>query len=205
MSSNGIADVGRTLLLLLQDGMKDMVPNANQIVLHSPAEIVASNIRLTLFLYNILENPYMRYQNGMLPTTAAYKLPPLVLDLHYMLTAYSAAQNLTERTLEEHQLLGRAMSVLHNHASLGGAALQGSLTGSEQELRVTLDPVPVPELSDIWTAFSDNNLRPSVCYVVSPLIILPEPAAPSPARTVDTRIFKFAAPMNVIAQEDDDA
>ncbi|MFC4808129.1 DUF4255 domain-containing protein [Paenibacillus sp. GCM10023250] len=204
MSSNGIADVGKTLLLLLQDGMKDMVPN-EQIVLHSPAEIVASNIRLTLFLYNILENPYMRYQDGILPTTSAYKLPPLVLDLHYMLTAYSSAAILTDRTIEEHQLLGRAMSVLHNHASLGGDVLQESLADSEQELRVTLNPVTVPELSDIWTAFSDNNLRPSVCYVVSPLVILPEPAAPAPAKTVETRMFKFTAPMQLIAQKDDDA
>ncbi|NBD22305.1 DUF4255 domain-containing protein [Paenibacillus glycinis] len=204
MSANGIADVGKTLLLLLQDGMKDMVPH-DQIVLHSPAEIVASNIRLTLFLYNILENPYMRYQEGLLPKTEAYKLPPLVLDLHYMLTAYSAAAILTERTIEEHQLLGRAMSVLHNHASLAGAVLQGSLAEREQELRVTLNPVTVPELSDIWTAFSDNNLRPSVCYVVSPLVILPEPAAPEPAKTVETRRFKFAAPINSIVQKDGDA
>ncbi|UVI27376.1 DUF4255 domain-containing protein [Paenibacillus spongiae] len=205
MSSKAISDVGDTLLQLLQTEMADLIPNPNHIVLHSPAGIVESNVRLSLFLYNLLENSYMRYQDSILPTDANYKLPPLILDLHYMLTAYSAAETLTERTMEEHQLLGRAMSVLHNHASLGGAELKGSLAGSDQDLRITLNPVSVPEISDIWTAFSDNNLRLSVCYVVSPLIILPDPLTVGPAKTVDTRVFKFAAPVQLLAQKDDDA
>lgn len=196
MSTNVIADVGDTLIKLLQREMADMVTVPSSIALHSPAELAGSTTRLTLFLYNVLENPYMRYQDGIFPQDVSFKLPPLILDLHYMLTAYSSLEDLTDRTLEEHRLLGRAMSILHNHASLRGADQQGDLAGGEQDLRITLNPVTVSELSDIWTAFTNLNLRPSVCYIVSPLIILPEPLEEAPAERVKKMELKFAAPLH---------
>ncbi|WP_158560878.1 DUF4255 domain-containing protein [Paenibacillus contaminans] len=171
MSGTAIADVGSTLIKLLRDKLDDLSPDS--IKLHSPADLteVATPTRLTLFMYNVLENPYMRFQDTSFPQEGPFRMPPLVLDLYYMLTAYSTASDLTERTLEEHEILGRAMSVLHDNASLGDESLQGGLAGSDQNLRITLNPVMVPELSDIWTAFSSLNLRPSVCYIVSPLQI----------------------------------
>jgi len=191
LSGNAIADVGATLIKLLRDNLTDLT--SNSIALHSPADLTeSSTTRLTLFLYNVMENPYMRLQDMPLPQQGPIPAPPLVLDLHYMLTAYSQLPDLTDRTLEEHQILGRAMKVFHDHATLGGAELQGGLAGNEQNLRITLHPMTVPELSDIWSTFKNLNLRPSVCYVVSPLSILSDRM--NNATRVKEKIIKFGNP-----------
>ncbi|MGH7807136.1 MAG: Pvc16 family protein, partial [Thermodesulfobacteriota bacterium] len=87
-----VADVGETLVTLLGDNMSDLI-NPNSIVLLSPAEVEDQNIRLTLFLYSIMDNSHLKNQemHNISPTQLGY--PPLTLDLYYLLTAHSPAQN----------------------------------------------------------------------------------------------------------------
>jgi hypothetical protein len=165
-----IADAGSTLLKLLQEHMVDMI-NPSSIGLQSPAELTGPNTRLTLFLYNIMENPFMSNQESRSWGTGQLQAPPLVLDLYFMLTAHSSVQDLTERTLEEHRILGRAMKVMYDHSIIEGPDLQGGLTAGDEKLRIKLNSLSLSELSEIWSSFSDHNLKPSVCYVVSPVSI----------------------------------
>jgi hypothetical protein len=131
------------------------------------------NIRLTLFLYGVGENPHLKNQDFPEPDPYRIQYPPLTLDLYYILTTYASTQvpDLTERTLEEHRILGRAMRVLYDNAILRGTILQGRLAGRDEELRVTLNPLSLDELNKIWTSFPNRSYRPSVGYLVTPAAI----------------------------------
>jgi hypothetical protein len=167
-----IAAAGETLIGLLRENMNDLI-SPESITLLSPADVQGQNIRLTLFLYNILENPHLKNQGMPDVDPSKYKYPPLVCDLYYLLTTYASSQipDLTERTLEEHRILGRAMSIFYDNSILSGSIMRGSLSGSEEELRVTLNSLSLDDLNRIWTSFPNCSYRPSVSYLVTPAVI----------------------------------
>ncbi len=167
-----IADIGDTLINLLKDNMSDLI-NPDMIVLLSPAEVEGQNIRLTLFLYSIVENPYLKNREGIDLHPDGLQYPPLTLDLYFLLTTYASTQipDLTERTLEEHRILGRAMRIFYDHPVLRGSGLRGGLAGTPDELRIILNPLSLDDLNKIWTSFPNRHYRPSVSYIVTPAMI----------------------------------
>ncbi|MBU7005783.1 DUF4255 domain-containing protein [Phosphitispora fastidiosa] len=176
-----IADVGETLIKLLRDNMSDLV-NPDSIDLLSPADVEGHSIRLTLFLYSVSENAYLKNREVLQEHLSGLRQPPLTVDLYYILTTYAANQipDLTERTLEEHRILGRAMRVLYDNPILRGSVLQGNLTGVDEEFRITLNSLSMEELNKIWTSFPTSHYHPSVGYLVTPVAI-------DSARTVETQ------------------
>ncbi|HEX3034026.1 MAG TPA: DUF4255 domain-containing protein [Thermodesulfobacteriota bacterium] len=166
-----IADVGETLITLLRDNMSDLIPSPDSIVLLSPADVEDQSIRLTLFLYSVIENPHLKNQEmrNISPTQLGY--PPLTLDLYYLLTAYAstAIPDRTERTLEEHRILGRAMRIFYDNTILGGTILKGSLAGTDEEIRVVFNPMSLDDVNKIWTTFQELPYRLSVSYLVTPV------------------------------------
>lgn len=165
-----IADVGESLIRLLHLNMDDLV-NPSSIVLLSPAEVEGQDVRLTLFLYNVTENPYLKNQETQQEAPGQLLSSALHLYLYYMLTTYASNQitDRTERTLEEHRILGRAMRVLHDNAVLKGSVLQGSLAGSSDEFRICLHPMSLEDQNRIWSAFPNRSFRASIGYLVSAL------------------------------------
>src|SRR5574344_2860264 len=123
MSDTAIANVGETLVELLRENMQDLIP-ADSIALVSPGEIEGKdNIRLSLFLYHVEENIHLKNQEMEKIGSSVLKAPPLAVDLYYMLTSYpsSGIQDRTERTEDEHSILGRAVQVLHDNPFLTGS------------------------------------------------------------------------------------
>lgn len=172
MSDYGaIADVGETLIGLLRDNMEDLIPK-DSIILASPGEIDAKdNVRLSLFLYQIIENAHLKNQMQVTyPSKITF--PPQFLELYYMLTSHvsSAEQDKTEKALEEHRVLGRALQVLHDNSILSGSLLKGTLDKSD-ELHITLTSLSLDDLTKIWTTFAGKPFKSSVCYVVTPVRI----------------------------------
>jgi len=162
MSDTAIADVGEILITLLQDNMG--IP-PDTIMLISPGEIEANdNVRLSLFLYQVIENPYMKNQEMQKIDSSYLKYPPLTLELYYMLTAHPASgiPDRTERTREEHSILGMAMRIIYDYSIL---------TFSDYELRITLNPMSLDDMTKIWTTFQDRPFRASACYLVTPVYI----------------------------------
>jgi len=162
MSESAIADVGEILITLLKDNMG--IP-PDTIMLISPGEIEANdNVRLSLFLYQVIENPYMKNQEMQKIDSAHLGYPPLTLELYYMLTAHPAAgiPDRTERTKEEHGILGKALQIIYNSSILAF---------SDYELRITLNPMSLDDMTKIWTTFQDRPFRPSACYLVTPVYI----------------------------------
>lgn len=168
-----IADVGETLIDLLREKMQDLV-NPSSIILASPGEIEAQDSpRLCLFLYQVIESPYLKGQEMQALNSTTMKYPPLTLDLYYMLTSYGSPQiaDRTERTIEEHTVLGRTMNILYDNAILRGSVLRGSLAGTGEELKVTFHPIPIDDLNKLWNSFPDKPLKLSVYYMVTPVKI----------------------------------
>ncbi|ODA40658.1 DUF4255 domain-containing protein [Desulfosporosinus sp. BG] len=163
------ADIGQTLIKLLRDNMKDLNMNENSIVLCSPAD-VTDDISLSIFLYQVVENSDMRNQDMFELGPDRLQYPPLYLDLYYLLTTYSKA-DLASRSLEEHRILGKAMSILHDHVVLSGPALQGGLAGKHDEFRISMNTLSLDDANKLWSTFTNKQFRPSVSYLVTPVAV----------------------------------
>lgn len=167
-----IADVGTTLIELLGENMPDI---KDSIMLISPGEIEATdNVLLSLFLYQINENTFMKNQNMRMSVSPQWeKNPPLHLDLYYILTSHpSEIPDKTERTKQQHSILGRAMQVLYDNSIIRKELLRGTLNQSEEdELHLTICPLNLDDITKIWTTFQDKTYKTSVCYLVTPVKI----------------------------------
>lgn len=165
--SSAIRDVGETLLELLRSNL-NLQPD--EIALLSPAEAQQHGVRLTLFLYSIA--PVAELRNDMeipgMPGQGDVISQPL--DLYYLLTSFTPAQgqSLSDRALDSHLVLGNAMRVFFQNGTLSGSILRGSLPRDE-ELRLSLQPITVEDLTRIWEVFPENVLQASASYLVTPV------------------------------------
>lgn len=175
-SYTAIADVSETLLELLREQVTardDVFSMGDEAVSLVAPDAVSedSETRLSLSLCRIEENPSLKNtdmaQTGD-PTVS--QEPPLVLDLYYLLTAYSGHGDETAATVDQQRLLGLAMQTFHDTAVLSGDQLVGSL-GEDVELQVSLVNSSVDELTTLWTMFPETSFKPSALYHVGPVSI----------------------------------
>jgi Pvc16 N-terminal domain len=176
-NARAVAAVTATLQSILGHGVTtDPDLNDTTVTLLPPDKArgtITAN-QLNLFLYQVLPNAAWRNMDvprQVKPGETA--IPPLALDLRYLLTAFGREHDSSEPF--DHHLLGKAMSVLYDHALLGpdeiGLASPGS--GLEQQpdrVRITLQPLSVEDLSKLWTGFA-TQYRLSVAYDVSVTLI----------------------------------
>jgi hypothetical protein len=168
-----IADIGETLIELLRDNMQDLIPRRQSIVLASPGEIEENDdVRLSLFLYQVLENVHLKNRDMQIKDPKTLVFPPIALDLYYMLTSYpSGVQDISERTKEEHSILGRVIQILNDNAVLTGSVLKGGLAMNGCDLHITLSPLSLDDMTKMWTTFPGKTFRSSICCLVTPVII----------------------------------
>jgi Pvc16 N-terminal domain len=161
--------------------------------------------QLNLFLYQVLPNAAWR--NMTMPRQLApgeSGQPPLPLTLHYLLTAFGRDNDMTQPF--SHQVLGKAMSVLYDHALLGPeeikAATAVSLPTSDldrqvERVRITLQPLSLEEISKLWTGFA-TQYRLSVAYEVSVALIESTQSSRSPLPV----LTRGAGDQGVLSQPD---
>jgi hypothetical protein len=141
---------------------------------------VAEGARINVFLYQIQESPQLKnYDLPGLGTAMAYGAPPLSLNLNLMLTAYGSEVE-EENGLNEmvaQFLLGSAMRVLHDYPIItaqtqtqrepfGQPILHDSLRRADEQIKLSLDPITLEDLTKVWTALT-IPYRLSVAYTVS--------------------------------------
>lgn len=168
MSRDAIAGVGETLVELLKGGVDSM--EDEKIVLMSPADAEGKDFRITLFLYSVVEFPEMKNEPPLATGAGQVRRPPLKLNLHYLLTSHPAPPGGHNEAVEAHRVLGRAMQIFYDNGILTGSVLHGELSPDE-ELRLTLNPITVEDLTRIWSVFPNSGYHPSVSYLVSPVRI----------------------------------
>jgi hypothetical protein len=106
--------------------------------------------------------------------------PPLALNLYYVITAYG--ENGSE--LIGHLLLGKAMTLLHDHAVFGRTEIKNAFAVSGlheqiERLRITPQPISLDEVSKLWTGFQ-TQYRLSAAYEVSLVLIESKRPAKTP-------------------------
>ncbi len=184
MSYSAIADVGLTLVDLLTTEMEAVFEDFPiPVGLASPAS--AKELRLSLFLYSILEVPETKNQPEISEGNNSLRRAPLTLDLYYLLTAYPAAEPKPDEPDAE-KLLGLAMRILYDNGVVTGTRMLGSLK-REDELYITLNPITIEDMTRIWSVFPDKPFQPSVSYLVTPARI--ESAKADPVSRVIHRQF----------------
>jgi hypothetical protein len=181
-----IAAVTATLRNLLTQGLApDPDLSDVTVTLHPPDQArpgAASSNQLNLFLY--LARPDAAWRNLTMPTRVgggAVQFPPLALNLFYLITAYGR-DNDAQRPFS-HMLLGRAMSILHDHPVLGADEIAAALPDSDlatqvERVRLTLQPLSLEELSKLWTAFQCEY---RLCAAYEAAVVLIESVRPSRA------------------------
>lgn len=149
--------------------------------------------QLNLFLYQIVPNTGLRSMGLERPAAARDTVPPLALDLYYLLTGYGSEEYQSEI------VLGHGMQLLHEQPVLGRedlraalkaassteagrvaapalAALAGSdLPEQAEQIKITPEFLTIEEQSRLWSALQ-AKYRPSAAYKVS-LVLLHRGAA----------------------------
>ncbi|HVR96990.1 MAG TPA: DUF4255 domain-containing protein [Thermoanaerobaculia bacterium] len=135
-----------------------------------------SGEQVNLFLYSPQVDAALRNQDipGKIKPGETGR-PPLPLTLFYLLTAYSDDKD----EVKSQMLLGRAMGILHDHPLLGAAEIKDAtdtnVPGSDlheqiERVRISLQPLPIDEISKLWTSFQ-TAYRTSAAYQVSVILI----------------------------------
>jgi hypothetical protein len=188
-----LRDVSNTLKeLLLSKVSGPATPDS--VVFESPADIVppkGSTKTLSIFLYQIVENGFLRNIEPEPIETTQMRYPPLTLDLYYLFTPYA--------TDKENELLMMEdiMQTFHDFSVLRGEALKGGLVmAGNHEIRVIPNNFTFEEINKLWERFPNKSYKLSVSYILSPVRI---PSAKEPAKI--TRIVK--RDINIYRQEAD--
>jgi hypothetical protein len=194
-SALAIAAVSASLKDLLNNGLidHDLSSIGSFTVTAQPPDRITTGQtevnQLNLFLYQVTANAGWR--NAGLPSRdsrgARISNPPLALDLHYLLTAYGAAD------LNAEVLLGYAMQLLHETpvltrqqlraalaapSPIDGTILPGpfgtlsavDLADQVELLKITPVYLGTEDLSKLWTSMQ-ARYRPSMAYLVSVVLI----------------------------------
>jgi hypothetical protein len=171
-----IAGVSQSLANLLGDRMVEPAT-----ITLAPPDVQVDQVsgpRLNIYLYHLSENAFLKNQeipgNGY---RGAYGHPPLALNLHYIFTAFGNTETGADADMQAQHVLGDAMRVVHDFAiisadlmqqkSPGKTILDTTLLDEFEQIKITLQPKSLEEISKIWTALPRVNFRRSVTYEAS--------------------------------------
>jgi hypothetical protein len=129
--------------------------------------------KINIFLYGTQFNTAMR-NSPMPPASRQGEIAsaPLALILKYLITSYGAGDN----DISGQQLMGEAMSFLHNHPLLGhddilGVTPDSNLQDQIERVRITPDALSLDDMSKLWSSFQSAEYRLSTGYEVSVVLI----------------------------------
>ena len=138
-----------TLLSVLKQTITDSAePDLSGvgIDLRSPEQLQEAHVKkvVSVWLYQLGVQPDMLNLPPRRLTEDTYAQRPLPLELLFMITAIhpDAGTQLA--------LTGRVLQVIDERSRLRGADLQGSLAGTDAELRVSLDTANLVESAELW-------------------------------------------------------
>jgi hypothetical protein len=188
-NSLAIAAVTATLVNLLSNIPKNLQLENLQLtqsidITTLPPDKARENItgnQVNLFLYQTTINASWR--NMDIPDQVRpgeSGMPPLPLNLYYMVTAYGADGK--DADLLSHILLGHAMNIFHDHPVLGALEIEDATKtllpkNSDSDLqhqidrvRITPQPMSLEEISKLWMVFQ-TQYRLSAAYEVAVVLI----------------------------------
>jgi hypothetical protein len=178
---NAIAAVSRTLRRLLLDRMASVGVS----VTFAPPDVTIAGVngpRVNLYLYQVLEQAQLKNQS--IPGQehpAAFGHPPLSLSMRFLVSSYARSEDQQDSDIIAQSILGDAMLVLHDFGgriydmllltnragAIGDPVLDTALQSEFERVKLVLHPTPFDEVSKLWSAIPEANLRRSVVYEAS--------------------------------------
>ncbi|PPD31596.1 MAG: hypothetical protein CTY21_11965 [Methylomonas sp.] len=167
-SPDALATVTATLRHLLSGTAATVSTKAPSV-----ARLGENGEQINIFLYGTHYNP--AFNNFPMPGEARSgenAFPPLPLVLNYIITAYGA----NDDDIAGQQLMGRAMSILHDHPLLSRADIEGitpdsGLQAQIERVRITPAALSLDDMFKLWSSFQSAEYRLSTGYQVSAVLI----------------------------------
>lgn len=161
-----LLDIGDSLRDLLLKKVNEL-SDENSIVLDSPGEIEPnSNTKLSIFLYQIVENSYLKNIEREPIGRDRMRFPPLLLDLHFLFTPYAKNRE-TELIIIE-----KLLQVFHDDPVLKKDLLKESLKESgNEEIRIIPNNINPEEMNKLWERFPNKSFKLSLSYILTPVRI----------------------------------
>ena len=140
-----LAEVGQSLVNVLWEAIQNdpdlfaLIDSPNLISLESPAEHqenTTDSALLSVYLYRITEDPFMKNQLWAEGNGGQIRKPPMSLDLYYLITP------LLNEPRDQQIVLGKIMQVLYDRPTLEGPELAGSLANSGETPGATRPATP---------------------------------------------------------------
>ncbi|MEV4145784.1 DUF4255 domain-containing protein [Amycolatopsis sp. NPDC049691] len=157
-----VADVSTIIVDRLTEALRSLDPAEPPTAVLSDLEDRPSRATLTVFLYEIAEDPTSRNRppvRSLPPAAPTSRKPPMALLLRYLITPWGGSQE------TQHQMIGRALQVFYDDAIWTGEELTGSMAGTTEALQFTLTPLTLDQKSWIWYAIQ-KPYRLSLNYEV---------------------------------------
>jgi hypothetical protein len=188
VSFAALNEVTRALRMLLHSQLVQASASA-VVTLLPPGENLPAVSGVNLYLYRVVESPSSK--NRPWPgdrVTPASARPALGLDLSYLLTPLGTRPDDASFQVgdDAHTMLGVAMLTLQENPVLNDvhipgfdadAVLPAFLLNGFEQIKVTLAPTSLEELSKIWATIN-QPYRLSVAYDVSLVQLTPTPPPP---------------------------
>lgn len=164
-------DVDNMLRNLLVSNIEEL-QQPDSVNFGPPPEETPAITGLSLFLYQIMENPHLKNQEPEQISPDRQQYPSLALDLYYLITPFSSAPNSIIARGVEKMILAKVMRTFYDNAILRGPIIGDNLVESgNTELRIVSNNVSIEQLYQLWTVFKDAFFRLSSSYIVTPLRI----------------------------------
>jgi hypothetical protein len=155
-----IASLGKALVELLkaQAGFAE-----GDIVLKSPVEADQAG-KVSLFLYQVQENPHLRNREPEPIHDSGLQPPPLALDLFYLVTPLAQQAETALGHLEAVMLAFYDQPILK--PPLLGATL---VDAGNDSVHILAQPLSLEDTNRLWGIFPNKPYRLSVAYLVTPV------------------------------------
>jgi hypothetical protein len=159
-----VSEVSETLRRILWQAFSadpttlQIVGSETGIALRNPTETARDSAnRLSLWLYQISENEYLKNQVPLRTNDPQVNgFPPLALNFNYLITPFATSGD------GDHLLLGKTMQVLYDNSTI---ILHDPANSIAEELRVIMCNLNLEQLTRIWEALQ-QPYRLSMCYQV---------------------------------------
>jgi hypothetical protein len=154
-SSQVISEVSQLLKDVLVEGLKALPVLPATVSLSNPPKKDEAESVLSMWLYQVTPNAYLRNAPNVRSGDESERFPPLALDLCYLLTPFQQDESANQL------ILGRALQVLNDNSIL----TLNSDSGDIEELHLSICQRSISELAEVWEALKESY-RLSVCFEV---------------------------------------
>jgi hypothetical protein len=191
-----LSGVTRTLINLIQNTVNaspgyPVLPFPRLRVVPQPPDRLQGDAIACFYLYHVTEDPQLKNLEGP-PGSPEVKFTPMPLQLHYVLSAHWDDNESAQ--FNEQLAMGLSMKALRDtpfvdaNTMAGGVPVFDPRMGSDDRVRLYLNPVPAAEAVSYWTA-GQSPLRLAAYYQVTIALLEPEEYSTRSARVLSYGVF----------------